>query len=192
MGKILLFALSLMFVCAKADLAVAADKPAADKPDIYRLHQGDTLQVSVWREDTLKAKVVVLPDGSITFPLAGRIEVFGLSTPEAEQLIASKLKAFLPDPNVSVVIEGTAGNNAFVLGKVMKSGPIIISGPLSVLQAISMAGGFDKFADEGGIKVIREMSNGQSLLPVHYKDIISGTDMSTNIQLKAGDTIVVP
>jgi polysaccharide export outer membrane protein len=187
MSKIFFFVLSLVFVCAKMGLAVAADKP-----DVYRLHQGDTLQVSVWREDALQKQVGVLPDGSITFPLAGRVEVVGLSAPEAEQLIALKLKTFLPDPNVSVMITGIAGNSAYVLGKVMHPGPIVINGPLSVLQAISIAGGFDKFADEGGIKVIRDKSDAQSFVSVHYKDIISGTDMSTNIQLKASDTIVVP
>jgi len=206
-----LLALLIMCMCAEFNLAVAADKPesavagkpelavankpesaVASKPEIYRLHQGDTLEISVWKENDLQKPAVVLPDGSITFPLAGRLEVVGLSTTEAEQLIAAKLKTYLPDPTVSVVISGIAGNTAYVLGKVIHPGSIVINGPLSVLQAISTAGGFDKFADEGGIKVIRENSNHQSLLSVNYKNIISGKDMSTNIQLKANDTIVVP
>ena len=187
MIKKLLFALSLILVCARMNMA-----EAADKPDIYRLQQGDSLEISVWHEDTLKEKVVVLPDGSITFPLAGRVEVLGLSTPEAEQLIASALKAFIDSPNVTVRIVGIAGNSAYVIGKVLHPGPLVINGPLSVLQAISIAGGLDRFADESGIKIIRVKANDPSLLPVHYKDIISGRDMATNIQLKAGDTLVVP
>ena len=165
---------------------------AGDSPEIYRLHPGDSVQVSVWKEDSLEKAVVVLPDGSITLPLAGRVEVAGLSTPEAEQLITAKLKPYLPEPVVTVVITGTNGNGAYVLGKVVHPGTLNINGPLTVLQAISMVGGFDKFADESGIKVIRSKPDGQQILPVHYKDIISGKDMSTNIQLKAGDTIVVP
>ena len=165
---------------------------AADKPAVYQLHQGDTVMVSVWGEDTLKQQVVVLPDSSITLPLAGRIEVGGLSTPEVEQLIAGKLKKYLKDPVVTVVIAGIEGNRAYVTGKVLKPGPLIISGPITVLQAISIAGGFDKFADESGIKVIRAKSGTQEVLPVHYDDILSGKDMTTNIQLIAGDTIVVP
>ncbi len=197
MLKKLIFALSFICICAQFNLAEAAAAAtaaaaAADKPEIYRLHQGDTLEISVWKEDSLQKPAVVLPDGSITFPLAGRLEVVGLSTPEVEQLITAKLKTYLPAPTVSVVISGTAGNTAYVLGKVMHPGPLVINGPLSVLQAISTAGGFDKFADEGGIKVIRENSNNHSLTHVNYKDIISGKDMSTNIQLKANDTIVVP
>lgn len=165
---------------------------AGDNPDIYRLRQGDAVQVSVWHEDTLRSQVVVLPDGSITIPLAGRVEVAGLSTPEAEQSITAKLKKYIPEPVVTVVITGTGGNSAYVLGKVARPGTLAISGPLTVLQAISMVGGLDKFADEGGIKVIRAKPDRQEVFPVSYKDIVSGKDMATNIQLKAGDTIVVP
>ena len=183
----LLVVFTLLLAYFNAGMAVAADKPAA-----YQLHQGDTVVVSVWGKDSLKQQVVVLPDSSITLPLAGRIEVGGLSTPEVEGLITEKLKKYLKDPVVTVVIAGIDGNRAYVTGKVLKPGPLIISGPITVLQAISMADGVDKFADESGIKVIRAKPDGQGVLPVHYKDIISGKDMSTNIQLKAGDTVVVP
>ena len=181
------FILLLLLQGTNAGIAIAADKQ-----DIYQLRQGDTVRVSVWREDTLTQEVKVLPDGSITLPLAGRVVVGGLSTPETEKLISEKLKKFLPDPVVTVVIVAIEGNRAYVMGKVMKPGQLIISGPTTVLQAISIVGGFDKFADESGIKVIRTKPDGQEILPVRYKDIISGKDMSTNIQLKAGDTIVVP
>lgn len=187
MNKIFSFAFSLLLICMNTEPAVAADTPGA-----YQLRQGDLLQISVWREETLQKQVIVLPDGSITFPLAGRIEVAGLSTPEVEQIIAKKLKEYIPEPNVTVMITGIEGNRAYVLGKVIRPGPLVISGPLTVLQAISTVGGFDKFADEGGIKVIRAKSDGQEVLPVNYKDIISGRDMSTNIRLEGGDTIVIP
>lgn len=187
MSKTLLVVIFLMFLCTKSELI-----EAADNLEIYQLRQGDSVMVSVWRQDALQKQVVVLPDGSITLPLVGRVEVAGLGTPEVERRIAEKLKKYLPEPVVTVVIAGIDGNRAFVMGKVNKPGPLIISGPITVLQAISIVGGFDKFADEGGIKVIRAKADTQEILPVHYKDIISGRDMSTNIQLKAGDTIVVP
>lgn len=183
----LLVVLILLFAYLNTGMAVAADKPV-----VYHLHQGDKVLVSVWGEDTLKQEVVVLPDSSITLPLAGRVEVGGLSTPEVEQLIAEKLKKYLKDPVVTVVISGLEGNRAYVTGKVLKPGPLIISGPITVLQAISIANGIDKFANESEIKVIRTKPDGQEVFPVHYNDIISGKDMSTNIQLRAGDTIVVP
>jgi len=187
MSRKLFFALTLLLACMCAGLSVAADNPG-----IYQLRQGDTVLVSVWREDALQKQVIVLPDGSITLPLIGRVEVAGLSTPEVERRITAELKEYLPEPVVSVVIVGIDGNRAFVLGKVIKPGPLVISGPITVLQAISIVGGFDKFADEGGIKVFRAKSDGQEVVSIHYKDIISGKDMSTNIQLKAGDTLVVP
>ena len=163
-----------------------------EAPAIYQLRQGDELMVSVWREEALQKQVTVLPDGSVTLPLVGRVDVVGLTTPEVEKRITDKLKQYLPEPVVTVVIAGIGGNRAYVIGKVNKPGPLIISGPTTVLQAISIVGGFDKFADEGGIKVIRTTPNGQEIFPVHYKSIISGKDMATNIQLNAGDTIVVP
>jgi polysaccharide export outer membrane protein len=187
MNRTIFFALFLLLACVNAGQSIAADKP-----DIYLLRSGDTLLISVWREETLQRQVVVLPDGSITFPLIGRVEAVGLSAPEVEQSITAKLKKYLPYPSVSVVIVGIDGNRAYVTGKVIHPGSLIINGPISVLQAISIVGGLDRFADEGGIKVIRAKSDGQEVLPVNYKDIISGKNISTNIQLKAGDTVVVP
>lgn len=187
MNRFIFVALAIFSIAIKIDLAVAADKP-----DIYLLRQGDTILISVWREDTLQRQVIVLPDGNITFPLIGRVEVAGQSTTEVENRIIKKLKDFIPEPVVTVVIVGIDGNRAYITGKVMHPGPLILSGPISVLQAISLVGGLDRFADESGIKVIRAISNEQKILPVNYKEIISGKNMSTNVLLKAGDTIVVP
>jgi polysaccharide biosynthesis/export protein len=204
MFRKLYFVLPLLLVSFNTGAAVTADHKrkqaaeepvnivASDNPDIYRLRSGDKVLISVWREDTLQREVVVLPDGSITFPLIGRVEVAGLSAPEIEQSITIKLKKFLPDPNVSVVIAGIEGNRAYVTGRVVHPGSLVINGPITVLQAISIVGGLDRFADEGGIKVIRTKTDGQEVLSVDYKDIISGKNISTNIQLKAGDTLVVP
>ena len=180
--------ITFLFLLVSAHIELAA----ADTADIYRLHQGDMVKISVWRDESLTQEVKVLPDGSITLPLAGRVEVGGLSSPEAEKRIAEKLKKYLPDPVVTVIISSIEGNRAYVIGKVSKPGQLTISGPTTVIQAISIVGGFDKFADEGGIKVIRTKPDGQEILTVRYKDIISGKDMSTNYQLKAGDTIIVP
>jgi polysaccharide export outer membrane protein len=174
--------LSLLLVSGTAVAATPA----------YQLSPGDSILVSVWREEALQKEVRVLPDGSVTLPLAGRIEVGGLGAPEVATLIATKLKDFLPDPNVTVVISSIEGNRAYVLGKVPKPGPVVMAGPMTVLQALSMAGGLDKFADEGAIKVVRRKGDAQEILQVAYKDLISGRDMTTNLLLKAGDTLIVP
>ncbi|BDM23135.1 MULTISPECIES: polysaccharide biosynthesis/export family protein [Pseudomonas] len=162
---------------------------AADSPSsAYLLSPGDKVMISVWQEDTLRQETVVLPDGSITFPLAGRVDVAGLEATAVAKKIETALKPYLAQPNVSVVVTSTAGNLVYVQGKVIKPGPVPMAGPTAVLQALSMSGGMDKFADESAIKVIR----GQKVMPVRYKDLVSGRDMSTNFQLQAGDTLVVP
>ncbi|MDH0732673.1 polysaccharide biosynthesis/export family protein [Pseudomonas sichuanensis] len=169
--------------------ASRADDPSATP---YLLSPGDRVMISVWQEETLRQETTVLPDGSITFPLAGRVNVAGLDPTAAAQKISAGLKAYLAEPNVSVVVTGTAGNLVYVQGKVIKPGPVPMAGPTAVLQALSMSGGLDKFADESAIKVIRGTGATQKVLPVRYKDLVSGRDLSTNFQLQAGDTLVVP
>ncbi|WP_283180698.1 MULTISPECIES: polysaccharide biosynthesis/export family protein [unclassified Pseudomonas] len=165
---------------------------AVENDPTYRLSPGDNLSVSVWGEDKLKQDVRVLPDGSITFPLAGQVIVAGLDATAVAKLIAVKLEAFIPDPQVSVVVTGTEGNLVYVQGKVLKPGTVHMSGQTSVLQVISMAGGLDKFADKDDIKVVRLNGARQEILRVNYSKLMSGDDMSTNFLLKAGDTLVVP
>lgn len=158
----------------------------------YRLHEGDMLQVSVWGEDTLNKEVRVLPDGSVSFPLAGRVEVANLSTPEVEKQITEKLKTYLPDPQVTVIVSNIEGNRAYVAGKVLKPGPLLLTGQITVLQAISMAGGLDRFADDDAIKIIRRKEGKQQVLSVNYDQLIKGQSLESNILLMSGDTVVVP
>lgn len=166
---------------------------AAETTEAYKLHQGDILQVSVWGEDKLQNESLVLPDGSITYPLAGRVEVVGLTSVEVEKRIATKLKPYLPDPQVSVVITKIAGNSVHVLGKVVKPGQILMTGPMRFLEALSISGGFDKFAEKSSIKVIRNTATGQKAIPIsNYDQLIKGENLDNNILLMPGDMVVVP
>ncbi|MCU1761120.1 polysaccharide biosynthesis/export family protein [Pseudomonas sp. 14P_8.1_Bac3] len=180
----------LPVVCALAALPSISNAVASDAT--YLLSPGDNLTVSVWGEDKLKQDVRVLPDGSITFPLAGQVNVAGLDATAVAKQIATKLEAFIPDPQVSVVVTGTEGNLVYVQGKVLKPGTVHMSGQTSVLQVLSMAGGLDKFADKDDIKVVRLNGTKQQILRVDYSKLMSGDDMTTNFLLKAGDTLVVP
>lgn len=165
---------------------------AQERGNVYLLHPGDTVLVSVWREDTLEKEVVVLPDGSITFPLAGRIEVKGLDTLAVEKLIAERIKEYIPDPVVSVAISQAGGSRVFVIGKVLKPGPVALDSPKTAMQVLGEAGGLDKFADGDSIKVLRKTDKGQQVLEVHYDALIKGRDLESNVSLQAGDTILVP
>ena len=177
-------------LCALALLPSISN--ADEKGGAYRLNPGDKISVSVWGEDKLKQDLSVLPDGTITFPLAGQIDVAGLNATEVAKKVAGNLEKFIPDPQVSVVVTATDGNRVFVEGKVLKPGFVQMAGPTSVLQALSLAGGLDKFADKGDIKVVRLNGARQEILRVDYSELMSGKDMTTNFLLKAGDTLVVP
>jgi polysaccharide export outer membrane protein len=186
MLRLPMFRLLLPALCA---LAVWPSIASANETDAaYRLHPGDAIKISVWKEDGLTQDLHVLPDGSITYPLIGQIAVAGLDSAAAAKVITTRLKEFYPEPIVSVVVTDPKGNVVYAQGKVVKPGTVQLAGPMEVLQVLSMAGGLDKFADKDDIKIVRN----KKVLPVNYSDLISGRDMSTNYELQAGDTLVVP
>lgn len=160
----------------------------AEDESYYKIRQGDVLDVSVWGDETLVKVIRVLPDGSISFPLAGNISVAGFSSSETEAIITRKLKTYLPDPEVTVIVQSTDGNKVYILGKVNTPGAIPLQGPMTVLQALSISGGFDRFADLDEIKIIRN----KKVLDVHYTDLIRGKNLDSNYVLQANDTILVP
>ena len=159
----------------------------------YQLRPADRLQISVWREDALQREVRVLPDGSITMPLAGRLVVAGLGTEEVEKRLVERLKPYIPDPIVTVGVAATEGNVVYVIGKVMKPGVVpLTADTTTALQALSQAGGLDRFADGNAVRVLREGGGSRDVLPVRYNDLIKGESLQTNVQLRAGDTVLVP
>ena len=180
------FLVMILFVLSGA-LALAQSQAP------YKLRHGDVLLVSVWRDDALRMEVRVLPDGSITFPLAGRVEVVGLTTPEVEVRVVEKLKKYIPAPVVTVAIKSTDGNQVYVLGKVVRPGAVTLTSPeTTVLQMLSQVGGLDRFADGNSIRVLRRSPQGSQILPVKYDDLIKGNQLDTNVVLMPGDTILVP
>lgn len=174
-------------------LLIAGATAGAQSAAPYQLRHGDALTVSVWKETALNLEVRVLPDGSITFPLAGRVEVAGLSTQQAEQRIAAKIKQYIPEAVVSVSVTGIEGSRVFVLGKVAEPGPVTLASPsTTVLQVLSQVGGVDRFADANSIKVLRQANGQATSLPVRYNDLMRGNSLETNVVLLPGDTILVP
>lgn len=182
--KITQFFLSLITFLVATSSPVAAE-------NAYLLNPGDALQISVWGEDSLQKEVKVLPDGSISFPLAGRVEVSNASTVEAEKRITEKLKNYLPDPQVTVIVASIEGNRAYVIGKVMKPGPILLTAPMTLMQALSLAGGLDRFADQADVKILRA-GDKPTTISVNYGKLLSGKQLESNVVLKTGDTILVP
>lgn len=180
MNQIIIF--SLLVAIAPLKMVSATDS------NPYKIRQGDVLDVSVWGDETLVKVIRVLPDGSIGFPLAGHISVAGLSPTQIEESITKKLKKYLPDPEVTVIVQSTDGNKVYILGKVNKPGAIPLQGPLTILQALSISGGFNRFADLDEIKILR----GNTTWEVNYNDLIRGKNLKSNYTLQANDTILVP
>ena len=158
----------------------------------YRINPGDLLQVSVWGEEDLDKEVLVLPDGTINFPLAGQVGAEGLTTGELEGAIASRLDRFVPTAVVSVAVQNAAGHKVFVLGEVNRPGEYPITRPLDVMQALSLAGGLTAFASQNKIKILRHQGEQQVALPFRYGDVEEGENFESNIRLQSGDVVVVP
>ncbi len=179
--------IAVLLLCGLSPLASA---------DIYQLNPGDQLEISVWNEENLQKIITVLPDGKISFPLVGHLQAAGKTASEIEALITDKLDAYIADPEVNVTVTSARGNVVYVVGKVLKPGPIVMIQSTSVMQALAMAGGLNEFASGNAIKIIRRgglaQGGGEELLKVRYSDLEKGSDLATNHLLKYGDVIVVP
>lgn len=161
--------------------------------DGYRLNSGDKLAITVWEEEKLNSEVVVLPDGTISFPLAGHVPAAGKTTEELVSLLRERLGQFIPDPEINIRLLTSEGNSIYVIGEVTKPGAIVMKGPMDVMQALSMAGGLTPFAKKNSIQILRRGADGRSTtLPFEYGDVEDGENLETNILLRSGDTIVVP
>jgi polysaccharide export outer membrane protein len=166
--------------------------PAFAEEEEFTIAAGDVLQVTVWKEDGMDREIVVLPDGSITFPLVGSLNIKDKTPQEVQDLIKEKLKKFIPDASVVVVVKAALGHSVSVIGQVQKPGEFIMGHHFTVMQALSQAGGLTPFANENGIIILRHNEGKEISIPFPYKDIIDGDKLDKNITLKPGDVIVVP
>lgn len=154
---------------------------------------GDVLAVNVWKEAEITRVVPVRSDGRITLALIGEIEAQGLTAKQLERIIASRLKEFVADPEVTVIVQEIKSRNFNILGQVQHPGTFPLTHPISVLDAIALAGGFRDFAKTKSLYVLRQKSDGSwTRLPFNYKEAIKGVSPSQNLRLETGDTLVVP
>ena len=180
--------LALLLFALAALPAAAQDAASSD----YRVNPGDALSVSVFGEENLERQVLVLPDGTISFPLAGQVQAAGRTTGELERAIAQRLERFVPDAAVTVAVQNAAGNKIYVLGEVNRPGEYQITRPLDVMQALSLAGGLTAFASQNGIQILRRQGEEQTAHTFRYGDVKEGRNLETNVRLQSGDVIVVP
>ncbi len=178
------------FVDAEPALA-DNDEPATATFD-YKINPGDIISISVWREIDLQREVLIRPDGKFSFPLAGDINAKGKSVEQVRELLTKKLSRFIPDLVVSVSVLAVNGNKVYVIGQVNRPGDISVNPNIDIMQALSIAGGANPFADLNNISILRRTENGLVSIPFRYGDIEKGKRLEQNIVLKAGDVVVVP
>jgi polysaccharide biosynthesis/export protein len=195
------FGLALILsVFAAAHAQSATDKTPAPKKDAvpaasaneYRIGPEDVLDISVWKEDSLKKEVLVRPDGGISFPLVGELQALDKTPSQIQQEITQKLTRYIPNPVVSVSVLKIVSNKIYVVGKVNKPGEYSTGRYLDVLQALSMAGGLTPYAAENKIKILRREGDKEISIPFEYAKVQNGNDLTQNIQLKRGDVVMVP
>jgi polysaccharide export outer membrane protein len=161
-------------------------------PADYRIGAEDVLNIVFWREPDLSAEVVVRPDGKISLPLINDVTALGLTPAQLREVLAERAKTFVKDPNVSVVVRQINSRKVFITGNVERPGPYPLGGTMTVLQLIALSGGLREYADSKHIVVMRT-ENGQSLsLPFNYNDIAKRKNLHQNVELKPGDTVIVP
>jgi polysaccharide export outer membrane protein len=164
-------------------------------PKEFLLGPEDVLEIAVWRNQDLSRATAIRPDGLISMSIVGDIQAAGLTANALAERIAERLAKFVTNPAVSVSVKEINSYSVFVLGEVMKPGKYQLKSYTTLLQAISLAGGFTEFAKRNKLQVVRNGSNGDGRLheiriPVNYSDLLSGH--SGNFVLKPGDTVVVP
>ncbi len=167
----------------------ASSSPAAS-PE-YVIGPDDVLHIAVWREADLTATLPVRPDGKISLPLLDDVQASGLTPKQLSESITGKLKKYIADPRVTVVVSQINSKRIYINGEVLHVGPMSMVANMTVLQALSTAG-LNQFANTKRIYVLRTENGKQQKLPVNYRKLLKGEEIEQNYVLQPGDTIVVP
>jgi len=183
----------------KTASSVASDSKATTQPKEpisvagldYVIGADDNLHISVWKEPDLTNTLPVRPDGKISMPLLNDVQAAGLTPMQLADSLTEKLKKYLADPRVTVVVTQMNSQRIYILGEVLHSGAIPLLPNMTVLQALATAG-FTQFANTKNIYVLRTQNGKQQKMPFNYRQAMKGDTVAQNINLKPGDTIVVP
>ena len=169
----------------------AASTKAHD--DSFVIGNDDVLAISVWKEPDVSRSIPVRSDGKISLPLVGELQATGRTPLKLEQDIAARLKNYIAEPEVTVIVQQINSQKFNILGMVGRPGSYPISNSATVLDAIALAGGFRDFAKQKSIYVLRQNADGsQTRIPFNYKQVVKGQNPAQNIRLQPRDTIVVP
>jgi polysaccharide biosynthesis/export protein len=176
-----------------ADAHSGVSPTPAAHDNTFIIGKNDVLAVNVWKEPDISRSIPVRSDGKISLPLVGEIQAAGQTPLKLEQDIATRLKNYIEEPEVTVIVEQINSAKFNILGMVTKPGTYPLVSSATVLDAIALAGGFRDFAKQKSIYVLRQNPDGtQTRLPFNYKEVIKGRNTAQNVPLQPGDTIVIP
>jgi polysaccharide export outer membrane protein len=170
--------------------ASAAQAAAADPS--YIIGADDVLDISVWKEPDVSRSVPVRPDGKISLPLVSDVQAAGLTPSQLAADLTTRLKKFLNDPQVTVIVTAINSRRIYIVGEVARPGAFPLLPNMTVLQALADAGGFTTFANTKKIHILRMINGKQTEFPFEYREVLEGNKTSENITLLPGDEIVVP
>lgn len=186
----------------KAMASGSVVSPSSERPSVvsappkagadYVIGADDMLDVSVWKEQELTRTLQVRPDGRISMPLLNDVQAAGLTPSQLSQSITEKLKKYLTAPQVTVIVTQINSQRVYVIGEVTRPGAYPLLPGMTILQAISSAGGLTQFANTKKIFLMRNENHIQTKYPFNYKEVLDGRKAEENLPVKAGDTIVVP
>ena len=183
---------SKLVTTSSAQPAPATEAATNPHDDSFVIGNDDVLAINVWKEPDISRSIPVRSDGKISLPLAGEVQAAGLTPLRLEKDIASKLKNYISEPEVTVMVQQVNSQKFNILGQVARPGSYVIANSLTVLDAIALAGGFRDFAKKKSMYVLRQGASRDSRIPFNYKDVSQGKNMTQNIKLQPGDTIIVP
>jgi polysaccharide biosynthesis/export protein len=178
-------------VLTAGDMTSQPTKAATEDPN-YSIAPEDVLTIDVWKEPEISRTVPVRRDGKISLPLLNDLQAAGLTPTQLSVEIVEKLRATIVHPQVTVIVAQMSGLRIYILGQVTRGGAYPLVPDMTVMQALSIAGGFTPYANVKKIQVMRKENGADKIFAVNYKEVISGRKTEQNLHLKAGDTIVVP
>jgi polysaccharide export outer membrane protein len=171
--------------------AAATPTPIVTPPD-YTIGAGDILSIVFWREKDMSTEATVRPDGRISLPLLNDVEAAGLTPEQLRVRLAAAADKFLEEPTVTVVVKEIHSRMVYITGQVPKPGPYPLLTPTTIVQLIAMAGGVLEFADSENIVIMRTVDGRPMSYRFNYRDVARRRNLAQNIELKPGDTVVVP
>lgn len=180
---------AIMFFFADSALSEAEN---ASKPQSYRIGVEDVLTINVWKEPDISRDVWVRPDGRITIPLVGEVFAEGITTSELTEILTKKLKDYFTDPIVTVTLMETNSYTVYLLGRVKTPGFMRLRSPKTFLQVISMAGGFEEFADTDSIAIMRREGDKSVKIQVDFDKMLSRKGGDSDLMLQRGDVVIIP